>query len=433
MMSKQIRITLMMLVSVLTSLAQNKDQKVFTSDVDNFWIAYDSVRATRDSTRQLHFINTLYIDKGTNGLKAFMKARDYTAGLWVTLINRYPRFWNSVRPNTLAVKSKAGAIERSIKKLKELYPGLREAKLYFTIGGLRSGGTTTDDMVLIGTEIATGNAKTDASEFPNKWLGDVFKVQPEDNIIPLSIHEYVHTQQTGNPQYLLGHALKEGSCDFIAELVIDGPLQNNYIQYGRAHEHELKEKFKDEMFSAALGNWLYNGANAKTVADLGYFMGYAVCKSYYTRAVDKKQAIKDIITLDYSNDDAVDDFLLRSRYYDGALNKAAIIKAYEGKRPYVIKIEPLTGDSLIEAGTKELKIIFSVPMSKGYSINFGKRGKEYSPITGVAGFSDDMTSFTIKIDVKAGHEYEFLITDKSFRSAEGYPLKPYEVRFKTKE
>ena len=68
----------------------------------------------------------------------------------------------------------------------------------------------------------------------------------------------------------------------------------------------------------------------------------------------------------------------------------------------------------------------------GYSINNGKRGKDYSPITGVIGFSDDGTSFTLKIEMKPDHEYEFTITDRSFRSADGYPLKPFEVKFKTK-
>jgi hypothetical protein len=36
-----------------------------------------------------------------------------------------------------------------------LYPELREAKMYFTVGGLNSGGTTVNNMILIGTEIAT--------------------------------------------------------------------------------------------------------------------------------------------------------------------------------------------------------------------------------------------------------------------------------------
>lgn len=417
----------------LSSLAQ-EDRKVFTSDIDNFWIAFDSIQSTKDSLQQIGFIQKLYIDKGSKGLKAFMEARDYTAKLWVELIRKYPKFWNSIRPNTLTVKSYAAEIEQSIKKLKDLYPGLKEAKIYFTVGGLRSGGTTMDDMVLIGSEIATGNASTDVSEFPNNWLEGIFKNQQADNLVALNIHEYVHTQQKGNPKDLLGQAIKEGACDFIMELVTGKLLQNNYIVYGRQHAADLKERFKLEMFTTAYSNWLYNGSNARNVADLGYYMGYVICKTYYENSSDKKTAIKEIIELNYSNSDAVENFLKRSKYYTGPIPKTELIHAFEEKRPYVLRIEPFAnGDSLVNAGIKELRIIFSSPMDKkGFSINNGKKGKDYSPITGAVGFSDDGTFFTLNIDMKPDHEYEFIITDKSFRSAEGYPLTPYEVKFKTK-
>ena len=193
-MNKLIPLLLFSFTLVFESPAQDV-QKVITSDIDNFWIAYDSIQTTTDSLKQLNFIQTLYIDKGTKGLKAFMVLRNYNAKLWVALINRYPKFWNSIRPNTLTVKSYAAEIEKSIARFKELYPDLKEAKMYFTVGGLRSGGTTMNDMVLIGSEIATGNATTDVSEFTNNWLAGVFKDQQADNLVSLNIHEYVHTQQ----------------------------------------------------------------------------------------------------------------------------------------------------------------------------------------------------------------------------------------------
>ena len=306
--------------------------------------------------------------------------------------------------------------------------------MYFTVGGLRSGGTTMNDMVLIGSEIATGNASTDVSEFPNKWLEGVFKNQQSDNLVALNIHEYIHTQQKGEPKDLLGQAIKEGACDFITELVLGRPLQNNYIVYGREHEATLKDQFKKEMFTGFYSNWLYNGSSAKTVADLGYFMGYTICKTYYSNADDKKKAVKEIIELKYSDNDAIDKFLQRSKYYPQPLNRTELVKEFESKRPHVVKIEPFgNGDSAVDPNIKELKIVFSNAMNKnGYSINNGKRGKDYSPITGVIGFSDDGTSFTLKIEMKPDHEYEFTITDRSFRSADGYPLKPFEVKFKTK-
>lgn len=417
----------------LRSAAQDTN-KVFTTDIDNFWIAYDSIQTTTDSLMQIDFIQKLYIDKGTKGLRSFMVLRDYSAKLWIQLIRSYPKFWRSIRPNTLTVKTYASEIETSIKKFKNLYPNLKDANMYFTIGGLRSGGTTMNNMVLIGTEIATGNASTDVSEFPNKWLEGVFKNQQTDNLVALNIHEYVHTQQKGNARNLLGQAITEGSCDFITELVVDRLLQNNYIIYGRDHETELKEQFKLEMFTTAYNNWLYNGSTAKTVGDLGYFMGYTICKSYYKNSSDKKKAIKEIIELNFSDSTAVENFLTRAKYYTEPIDKAALIQSFESKRPSVVRIEPLSnGDTLVDASIKELKIVFSIPMDKkGYSINDGKKGKDFSPVTGVVGFSDDGTSFTIKTDMKPAHEYEFIITDRSFKSKDGYPLRPFTVKFKTK-
>jgi hypothetical protein len=408
-------------------------QKVFTQDIDNFWIAYDSVRSTTDSLRQIHFIQTLYINNGTPGLKAFMQARDYSAELYVRLIHQYPKFWASIRPNTLLVKSRASGIEKSIKRLKNLYPELENAKIYFTIGGLRSGGTTKDSMVLIGAEIATGNAATDISEFADKWLAGVFKEQQSDNIISLNIHEYIHTQQNGDGSNLLAQAITEGSCDFIAELVSGKPLQRDYITYGREHEQELKEAFKQDMFATAVNKWLYNGKNAKTVADLGYFMGYVISKSYYAHSSDKKLAIKQIIQLNYSDTNAVEAFLKKSEYYTEPINKEQLLQSFQEKQPVFVKLEPFSDeDTTVNASLKEMTLVFSHPMDQGYSISLGKKGKEYFPITGVIGFSDDKKRFTLKIDLKPGHEYEFIITNRSFRSVEGYSLaKDYPVRFKT--
>jgi hypothetical protein len=375
-------------------------QKVFTSHIDHFWTAFDSTQTTTDSLQQLHFIQTLYIDKGTPGLMAFMQARNYSAPLWVKLIRQYPKFWRSIRPNTITVKSRAAEIEASIQRFKQLYPPLSDAKMYFTVGGLRSGGTTKDSMILIGTEIATGDPGTDVSEFKTKWLA-------------------------------------EGSADFITELVMGKPMQNNYIVYGRAHEAELKKAFVPEMFSTAtLHNWLYNGSDAKDMADLGYFMGYAICGAYYGQAKDKAQAVRAIIELDYSDTAATGKFLKQSGFLTEPYDKAALIAAVEKKMPVVSGLAPFAnGDSAVDPSLKEMTLQFSAVMDDktGYSINYGEKGKESYPITKVMGFSADKRSLTLLVALQPGHEYEFVCTDLAFRSAEGYSLKSYTVRFRTRK
>lgn len=432
---KTIFILILTVFVYISAVAQQKP-KVFTSDIDNFWVAYDSIRQTKDLSRQIKFINQLYISKGTKGLKVFMKARNYNDTLWVKLINKLPKFWQSIRPNTLSVKNKVDEIEKAIIHLKKLYPGLKEAEIYFTIGGLRSGGTVKNNMVLVGCEIATGDKTTDVSEFTNSWLKNVFQEQSVNNIVSLNAHEYVHTQQKGNDKVqLLSQSIREGSCDFIAELAIQRPLTTRYLLYGKEHADSIKQKFKDEMFLMDFSNWLYNGSQRGESADLGYYVGYEICKAYYKQSKNKSKAIKEIIELDYTNEKEVEDFLAKSGYYNFKINKDEIISQYKSLMPYIVGIGPFENNSIsVPNDLKELKITFSKPMlTENYSINYSEKGKDYFPIKGVKGFENDDKTLILNIDLQANKEYEFVISNNSFKSKEGYKLKDenYVVRFKT--
>jgi len=48
----------------------------------------------------------------------------------------------------------SGEINKGIGQLRTLYPDLRPARLYFTVGVFKTGGTTLDSLVLIGSEIS---------------------------------------------------------------------------------------------------------------------------------------------------------------------------------------------------------------------------------------------------------------------------------------
>ncbi|HTE27099.1 hypothetical protein [Flavitalea sp.] len=313
-----LRITvLLQIVLILTPHAGHtqlpKSNAVFTSDIDNFWLAYDSIIKTSDREKQTNIIKALYIDVGTEGLKAFMTARNFSAENYIRLINDYPAFWKSVRKNTLAIKSQVEQIEKSVDRFRLLYPSIKPAGIYFTIGGLKSGGTTTENMVLIGAEMAAADTGTDASELSN-WLRSVFSSQISGNIVGLNIHEYVHTQQKKKGASLIAQCLQEGSADFIAELVTRQKNLNDYMIYGQNNESTLKLRFRNEMWRRSISSWLYNGERSEH-PDLGYFMGYTICRAYYNRATDKQQAIKDIIELDYASKDSVTIFLDKSSYY----------------------------------------------------------------------------------------------------------------------
>lgn len=437
-MKKSSLLLTLFLLSTLAVFGQRRRQQVFFSDIDHFWVAYDSIRTTTDSLKQLRYLNSLYLQQGTAGLKAFQAAKDYTAQDWVTAIRRYPRFWQSIRPNTELAKAGARGIEPYLKKLATLYPSLRPAGMYFTIGALRSAGTTKDSLVLIGAEMATGTPETDISDFPKNmqvFLTRYFKSQPLQNIVVLNVHEYVHTQEKGPPApNLLAQALYEGTCDLVAELVTGKLPLLPYVAYGPAHEVVLKERFRADMFSPYLGNWFYNqlSDDPNHVPDLGYYMGYAICKAYYQRAKDKKLAVKELIELNYTDEKAVEAVLRKSAYYPTLPAKTQLINEYEASRPVVTQIPAISLDGYVEVSTKEIRVEFSTPMAPNTGTDYSSGGKEQWPIVGRGGFAADKKSFTYKVDLQPGRTYSFVLNGGGFRSVDGRPLRPHEVKFKTK-
>lgn len=296
---------------------QIKNSKISTNDIDIFWVAYDSLQKTNDKTLQIKIVQELYLDKASIGLKDFMIAEKHSAKRHLENILKYPKFWSSVRPKTLEINSHKKEIEKIMLRFKKLYSNFKQPDVYFAIGCLNSGGTTTKNKILIGSEIACSNKTTDASELGN-WLNGVFKDQT--NVINLFAHELGHTQQKNGDSEddgtsnLLGYCIAEGSCDFISELLLKKPVNSPYMTYGKAKEKELWVLFEKEMLGQETKNWLYNGNEAPNGnADLGYFMGYMICKSYYDNSKNKKQSLKEIIEIEYTKENVIK-FLEKSKY-----------------------------------------------------------------------------------------------------------------------
>ena len=112
--------------------------------------------------------------------------------------------------------------------------------------------------------------------------------------------ELVHYQQKypEGERTLLHESIKEGSADFIAELISGKNINTHLHDYGNPRERELWTEFKREMNRTNVNDWLYNGSAAKgRPADLGYYIGYKICEAYYRAAKDKKQAVKEILEI----------------------------------------------------------------------------------------------------------------------------------------
>jgi len=276
------------------------------------------VVATRDTATQIQLIQKLYIDLAHEGLDDLIRVRQMKAKNWVTSINAVPAFWESVRTKTLAIPSQTGSIDAIMRRYKALYPAFQQPTVYFTIGVLKTGGVTRHDRILIGTEIIAADSTVNTTGL-SQFLRETFRLS--QGIPYLVAHEACHTQQKSLDEEvdtvsdLLGFCLREGACDLVTELVLQKPIRTAYTVYGRQHEAELWKKFKVDMNAPKTEDWLYNsGTVQKGMADLGYFMGYVICKAYYTQAQNKTQALAEIIELDFTNAKSWHDFLDRSGY-----------------------------------------------------------------------------------------------------------------------
>ncbi len=296
-MIRQIAI-LIFIISVFRSNAS----KIYTSDITNFWVAYDSVKTTSSNAKKIKFIDDLYIKNASNGLKDFITAREFTAEEWVKIIESYPKYWTSVRSQTMFILKNIEALENLSKKFKEIYPEFIEPDIYFTIGCLRSAGTTSSGRILIGAEMGAADNTTDVSEL-SPWLKNYMKAN--SGIVQLVAHEMNHTQQIESPDSLstlLSQTILEGSCDFIAELIINQQYVAPHTNYGLTHTKKLLKEFYKNKDQKTFDNWLYNGNEAKNKpADLGYYIGYEICKMYYENSTDKSLAIKEIIRFDWKD------------------------------------------------------------------------------------------------------------------------------------
>ena len=412
------------------------DQEFIATDLDHFWEAYEQINQTSDTILQKKYLEELYLDKASPGLEGLITVRNYTKQEFLTGITTYPEFWASIQPNMLQVESYYPEIQKDIAKLKKAYPELKPVPIYFTVGAFRSNGTTQGDKVLIGTELALGDAATVTHELP-EWRQPFYaEYKPLEGLALLCTHEYIHTQQDEIVENLLSMSLYEGVAEFISCHVTGKPSSSPAIEFGKANEERVVKKFINDLYLMEYTyNWLWGeNRNELEVRDLGYYIGYEIAERYYNKAEDKAQAIKELIELDYTNEDAVERIVDGSGLFPKTIE--AIYQDYENARPTVVEIlEFENGSQTVDPNTARITVKFSEALN-GYNtgLDFGPLGQDYYPKVDnqTREWGADNLSYTFKVDLEPNQRYQLLISS-NFRLENRIRLKPYLIDFHTSE
>lgn len=255
-----------------------------TSDLENFWIAFDSIAISKTNP----FEN--YILKGSKGLKGFIPNRIISAEALLKKVKERKSDYEKNRNIDSIIKVKEKEIKPYFYALEYWYPYAVYPPVYFVFGRFNSGGTSSDEGLIIGAE-----KLTDLKGLPF-----------------LVIHESIHFQQKfpDRNTTLLEQSIIEGSADFMAELVTGYLGNKKSHNYGTKNKDRLCKEFVKIMDKENFDDWLY-GTTKKDDRpnDLGYWMGYEITKAYFEKMDDKKLAVNHILNIeDFTK------FLVKSEY-----------------------------------------------------------------------------------------------------------------------
>ena len=269
--------------------------RIVAEDIPRFWVAFDKMTASSDTLP----LRVDYLDRGTDGLKDFTNARWKNARTLAAMVWPIRSYYTSIRQNTLTATSLEPELRKAYRALASQYSDAVFPDVYLAIGGMSTGGTTSDRGLLIGTELFSRAPDSPVSVL-SPWGQTV--VRAVDILPAIVAHELTHYQQQyGSVPNLLGQSIREGSADFVGELLTGRTINDSLRVYGDAHEAEIWRDFSAVMNGSDYSKWLYNGGSVTNTsnrpADLGYYVGYKITAAYYARQSDKRQALRDIFRI----------------------------------------------------------------------------------------------------------------------------------------
>lgn len=276
--------------------APSSDAAFVVEDLPRFWEAVDA-GASAD------VFQSRYLTPASSALKQFIVSRTITGSSLSQMVRTYPRYFAAIRANTLALNSNSpqlSIVSANYGRMRQLYAKAFTPRVTFVIGRFGTGGTVTNDGIVIGTEFFASDAATPLDELNAFARANVKPVTALPSIIA---HENVHVQQgrfgllLRGARTVLEISLLEGSADFIGELVSGTQINQHIHTWALPREAAIWQAFKADMNSTDLTRWLYNqqASTPDWPGDLGYFVGYRIAKAYYNRTADKAAAIREII------------------------------------------------------------------------------------------------------------------------------------------
>ena len=257
---------------------------VETADVALFYRVYDAAGG-RPTAEQLQGD---YLDQGSPGLKHFARIRNITGARIALAIDERPEIYVEARRCAAVLPAARDRAAGALERFSAMLPEARFPAVTISVGRGRPVAVARPTRgINIGLEALC------ATDFINPDL--------EDRLVRVMVHEFVHTQQTpelaDKAQYtVLEASLAEGVAEFVTELMTGDVAYAYMADLVRGREAEIETAFVEDMKKTELSDWVWN-STPEDPADLGYWVGYRIAKTFYDRAADKPEALRAILAI----------------------------------------------------------------------------------------------------------------------------------------
>lgn len=269
-----------------------------------------------------------------------------------------------------------------------------------------------------GVKITYPNGKENVYAIEGTWKVDSAgkPVYDSKNYLPILIHEFNHSfvnylinknlplfEKSGNTMYreVAGDMKAQAYGDW-KSMMYESLVRASVIEYLKKHDSTGRQ------------------AEKQTIEELNngflWMRELVACLDNYQKERAQYPTLESYIPV-------------IAEFYDSVAAKIA------ANCPHVVKIEPFENNATnVRPGTKTVNIFFDKPLrGKGYSFNYGNKGKEAFPDMDYTKFEyyDDNKAIKFSVNLKPHTEYQFVLTGLSFKTAEGYRLINDTISFKT--
>jgi len=269
---------------VLLAVALSAAPAIHIEDVERFYQVYDAAGG-HPTAEQLQ---RDYLDQGSEGLHQLAKVRNVTGVRIADTLAKRPELYSNAKRCLAVLPRVRQRVGVALRELVRLYPQARTPPVTIAVGRGKPVGVGSPV-----TGLQIGLEALCAAQWMNP---DV-----EERFLHVIAHEYAHVQQVqalvdDEHPTVLERSLIEGAAEFVGELTSGKMGYAHFPALTHGREKEIETAFAADVDKTDLSQWIDNSTYEKG-NELGTWVGYRIVKAYYQRAVDKKQAVREILEL----------------------------------------------------------------------------------------------------------------------------------------